>query len=105
RELAFDVLTRRTEERGFINKSFDARAETAALSAADRRLAMELTYGVVRREGTLDALLKSLVRRPQKQVEAELWTLLRLGAYQLVFLPGIPVHAAVHETVELAKRF
>lgn len=105
RELALDVLTRRTHERGFVNKLFDARAEAVALSGADRRLAMELTYGVVRREATLDALLKSLVKRPQKQVEAELWTLLRLGAYQLAFLPGIPNHAAVHETVELAKRW
>jgi 16S rRNA (cytosine967-C5)-methyltransferase len=28
---------------------------------------------------------------------------LRLGAYQLLFVPGMPTHAAVHETVELVR--
>ena len=28
---------------------------------------------------------------------------LRLGAYQLLFMPGMPAHAAVHETVELVR--
>jgi 16S rRNA (cytosine967-C5)-methyltransferase len=36
-------------------------------------------------------------------IEPGLWTLLRMGAYQLVFL-NMPPHAAVHETVELARR-
>jgi 16S rRNA (cytosine967-C5)-methyltransferase len=33
-----------------------------------------------------------------------LWTILRLGVYQIMMLYGIPAHAAVHETVELCKR-
>ena len=34
------------------------------LSPADRRLATQLAYGVLRRRGTLDALLRPLVNRP-----------------------------------------
>jgi 16S rRNA (cytosine967-C5)-methyltransferase len=88
----------------FVSKRLDARLNQTRLSGLERRLAMELVYGVVRRSATLDALLRPHVRRQQHQVEASLWVLLRLGAYQLVFLPSIPTHAAVHATVQLAKR-
>ena len=71
-------------------------------SVQDRRLATELTYGVVRREATLDAIIEAFVSRGRASVEPELWCLLRLGAYQLVFLSGVPTHAAVNETVALA---
>lgn len=73
------------------------------LTPSDRRLATELVHGVVRRRRTLDALLRLHVKRPREQVENELWTILQLGAYQLVFLGGVPAHAAVHETVELTR--
>lgn len=74
------------------------------LPAGERGLAMELACGVVRRQATLDAILKTLIARPVDQVEPALWTILRIGVYQIVMLDGIPPHAAVHETVELCKR-
>jgi 16S rRNA (cytosine967-C5)-methyltransferase len=77
--------------------------DDAPNSALERRLAVELTNGVVRREATLDALLRPHVQRPRHQIEGELWTLLQLGTYQLVFLNSIPAYAAVNETVALAK--
>ena len=43
-------------------------------------------------------------RGPVDQVEAALWSILRIGVYQILLLDGIPAHAAVHETVDLCKR-
>ena len=74
------------------------------LSPQDRRLATELTYGVVRRRATLDAVLACFLSRPRENIEDGLWRLLQLGTYQLVLLSGIPPHAAVSETVLLAKQ-
>ena len=74
----------------------------SSLAAADRRLATHLAYGVLRRRGTLDALLRPLVARQPHQVEPWLWDILRLGAFQLALLTHIPPHAALYETVELA---
>jgi 16S rRNA (cytosine967-C5)-methyltransferase len=76
-----------------------------ALSAADRRLATHLAYGVLRRRATLHALLAPLVNRPLTQVEPWLLDALCLGAYQLLLLTQVPPHAALHETVELAAQF
>jgi len=73
------------------------------LSSQERGLTTELTLGVARRQRTLDEILERFVSRGQSSVEPELWCLLRLGAYQIVFLRGIPLHAAVNETVALCK--
>ncbi len=104
RELAFVVLCRGIEDTEFAAQRLEQAAADQVVTPADRRLAMELIYGTIRRLATLDTILKGFVRRGQQQVEPELWMILRLGAYQLVLLDGIPPHAAVHETVELARR-
>ena len=71
------------------------------MSAADRGLCQELVYGVVRWQATLDWLIdRKTEGREQKPA---LRNLLRLGLYQIFWLDRIPDHAAVHETVELAK--
>ena len=73
------------------------------LSAADRGLANELSFGVIRRRETLEALLRPQLKRPPQSIESPLWTLLQLGAYQLLFFASSSQHAAVHETVELTR--
>jgi len=104
RELAFVVLCRGIDEIEFASKRLEQAAADQVVSPADRRLAMELIYGTIRRQATLDAIIKPFVRRGQADVETDLWMILRLGAYQLVLLDGIPPHAALNETVELCKR-
>ena len=72
------------------------------LSPPDRHLCQELVYGIVRWQATLDWLIaRKTAGRTQKPV---LQNLLRLGLYQIFWLDRIPDHAAVHETVELARQ-
>ncbi|WP_157605078.1 16S rRNA (cytosine(967)-C(5))-methyltransferase RsmB [Schlesneria paludicola] len=104
REAALRVLEKHRVTGMWVGDLLDQLFRESALPASERGLATELACGVVRRQGTLDAILKTLVARPADQVEVSLWTILRLGVYQIVMLDGIPSHAAVHETVELCKR-
>ncbi|MFO0778981.1 MAG: 16S rRNA (cytosine(967)-C(5))-methyltransferase RsmB [Nitrospira sp.] len=69
----------------------------------DRSLIMELVYGVLRRQETLDWRLSAVLTKPLHRLPAMIQVLLRIGAYQLLFLDRIPASAAVHEAVELAK--
>lgn len=72
------------------------------MKPADRALCQELVYGVVRRRATLDWLIAR--KTDGREQKSGLQNLLRLGLYQIFWLDRIPPHAAVHETVELAKR-
>ncbi len=105
RSLALDVLLECRTRDVFIQEILDQGLSRAALSPADRRLATQLAYGVLRRRGTLDALLRPLIQREPHKVEAWLLDALRLGAFQLALLTHIPPHAALNETVELAALF
>ena len=107
RQVAADVLHRSRARDGFASELIDdAFGGTGGLrpplSAQDRRFVTQLVFGVIRRSGTLDALLKPFVNLPLHAVQPRVWDILRLGAFQLTFLTHVPKHAAVNETVELA---
>jgi 16S rRNA (cytosine967-C5)-methyltransferase len=102
REIAARVLQRRQAGDDFTETLLERALEGARLSTADRGLCQELVYGAVRWQATLDWLIAQKTHgRTQK---AALQNLLRLGLYQIFWLDRIPDHAAVHESVELAKR-
>jgi 16S rRNA (cytosine967-C5)-methyltransferase len=102
RQIAAHILGQRRANGEFTEKLLEATLATSNLASADRRLCQELVYGVVRWQSTLDWLIaRNTSGREQKPA---LQNLLRLGLYQIFWLDRIPDHAAVHETVELAKR-
>ncbi|HEX4589562.1 MAG TPA: transcription antitermination factor NusB, partial [Gemmataceae bacterium] len=101
RELALRVLLDRRE---FARERLDDELRQTPLSQADRGLATELVYGTLRRRGSLDALIAAHTDRPPDRIQAAVGEILRLGAYQLVYLSHVPPHAAINETVELTKR-
>ena len=101
REIAVRVLQPRAPGE-FIEPMLDAALTQTELSPADRHLCQELVYGIVRWQATLDWLIERKTRN--RPASALLLNLLRLGLYQIFWLDRIPNHAAVHETVESAKR-
>ncbi len=77
-------------------------AAGAGLSPADRRLLSGLVFGVIRHRRLLDHLVDRFLEKPGR-LPAAARDILRLGALQIQFLDRIPVRAAVHTSVELAK--
>lgn len=72
------------------------------MSAPDRGLCHEIVYGCVRWQATLDWLIARKTNGREQKIALQ--NLLRTGLYQIFWLDKIPAHAAVHETVEIAKR-
>ncbi len=95
------MLLQRESARGYVETLLERELAHAQLAPADRGLAQELAYGVVRWQAPLDWLIAR--KTAGKQQKATLRVLLRLGLYQMFFLSRIPDHAAVNETVELAR--
>ncbi len=103
RRLAFEALLAFETRRAFVGNVLEDLFRDKNPAGQERGFATELACGSVRRMITLDLLIETCVTRPREAIEDGLWTLLRLGAYQLLFMPGLAAHAAVHETVELAN--
>jgi 16S rRNA (cytosine967-C5)-methyltransferase len=102
RVAAFRVLRRVFEDGAYADRAL--RSEEAALDDRDRALARRLAYGAVQRKRTLDHAIETLGRRPVRKLDAAVVAALRLGAYQVAFMDGVPRYAAVNESVELVRR-
>jgi 16S rRNA (cytosine967-C5)-methyltransferase len=101
REIALLVLQLRQGGQ-FVEHVLESRLDQSRLDLRDRNLCQELVYGTVRWKATLDWLIgRKTEGRTQNPM---LQNLLRLGLYQIFWLERIPNHAAVNETVELAKQ-
>ncbi|HEY5346139.1 MAG TPA: 16S rRNA (cytosine(967)-C(5))-methyltransferase RsmB [Verrucomicrobiae bacterium] len=103
RQIAARILSQRLNNGEFTENLLETALATARLSPADRGLCHELVCGVVRWQATLDRLIARKTT-PGREPRPALVNLLRLGLYQIFWLDRIPPHAAVHETVEQAKR-
>jgi 16S rRNA (cytosine967-C5)-methyltransferase len=101
RRAAYDVVLRVFEDDAYADRAFAGAAD--GLDARDRALAQQIAYGTVQRVRTLDHAIETLGRRPVRKLDPPVKAALRLGAYQLAYLGGIPAHAAVNESVELVR--
>lgn len=102
RRAAYDVLRRVFEEEAYADRAL--RTASQGLDDRDRALARQLAFGAVQRARTLDHAIEALGKRPVRKLDAPVLAALRLGAYQLGWLDGIPRYAAVNESVELVRR-
>ncbi len=101
RAVALRVI-QRVGEGAYADRAFAAEARRARLDARERAFGMRLAYGAVQRSRTLDWMIDRVVDRPSG-LEAPVREVLRLGAYQLVFLDGVAVPAAVDQSVRQAR--
>ena len=74
-----------------------------ALEPRDRAWVWELVMGVQRARGRIDWLLARHVKRGLDALQPDVLDVLRLGAYQLLHMGGVPTYAAISESVELAR--
>lgn len=103
RETAVVVLARVDAGGSFATLLLHSALDRARLSEADAGLAYELVLGVLRHRARVDWTLAGVLRRPLASLTHRIRAVLRSGAYQLLFLPRIPAHAAVDEAVTLAR--
>jgi len=103
RRVAATVLRRVEREGAYADRALAAEATRAGLDARERAFATRLAYGAVQRRRTLDHVIAVCAGRPVEQLDQPVRDALRLGVLQLLFLDGVAPHAAVDQSVELAK--
>ncbi len=104
REAALRVLHAVETRNAFSDRLLDgAHGETR--DPRDEALLHELVKGTLRWRGRLDWALDPLVHIGLHKLTPWIRNVLRLGAYQLLFLDRVPAHAAVDEAVKLAHEY
>ena len=102
RRAAYEVVRRVFEQEAYADRALVTAA--ASLAERDRALAQRIAFGTVQRVRALDHAIETLGRRPVRKLDPPVLASLRIGAYQLAYLDGVPAHAAVNESVELVRR-
>ena len=104
RTLAYQILLHLEQKASHPDRLIRTALERhSLLDERDRALLTELVYGVVRWQGRLDWHIDELSRTRPGKIAPAVRVLLRLALYQILFLDRIPDHAAVNDTVDIAK--
>jgi 16S rRNA (cytosine967-C5)-methyltransferase len=79
-------------------------AKSTQLESRDAGLASDIVFGTLRRRGELDAAIGKYSKRAVDKLDPAVRIALQMALYQIRFLDRVPGHAAVNDSVELARR-
>ena len=101
--LAAYTAMREVADGAYANLALPKLLREKAIRGRDAGFATELVYGATRLSGLYDAVIASAAGRPVDKIDSNVLDTLRLGAHQLLGM-RVPSHAAVDETVALARQ-
>ena len=103
RETALFALQKVNLGDGYSNIVLDEALTKSELTVQDKAFATALFYGVLERKITLDYCIDKFLQKKSKlpQITREI---LRIGAYQILFMDRVPDSAAINEAVEGIKK-
>ncbi|MDP3486387.1 MAG: transcription antitermination factor NusB, partial [Bacillota bacterium] len=101
---ALRVLMSVDKNKAYANLALPKDSEQG-LSGVDKALLIQLVYGTLSHQITLDYVLNQHLKQPLDTMPIPVRNILRLGAFQLLFLDRVPPRAAVDESVKLAHKF
>jgi 16S rRNA (cytosine967-C5)-methyltransferase len=105
REAALRILHAVDTRSAFSDRLLDGAHARPGADPRDRALLHELVKGTLRWRARLDAALDARVHVGLANTQPWIRNILRLGAYQILFLDRVPAHAAVDESVKLAHKY
>ena len=103
RETALRVLISCRNNRAWVDAALNAQLTRDGLRGPEAALCSRISYGVMQNQLLLDFYLSAYCTQKLDHLQPPLQEILRLGAYQILFLEKVPDSAAVNESVKLAK--
>ncbi len=105
RKIALNILTQTEQKDAYLNLVFEEVLKSEKLSSADVGFVKELVFGVFRNKIFLDYIIRKNSSLRLKKIDPKILNILRCGTFQLLFMDKVPNHAAVDESVKLAKKY
>lgn len=103
RATALRVLVSCRSNGAWADAALKAQLSRDGLSGPDAALCSRIVYGVMQNQILLDFYISAYCSQKPDHLQPPLLEILRIGAYQILFLDKIPDSAAVNTSVELAK--
>lgn len=108
RTLAFDivygVMEQQKQSDGLFHALVEADGGRKSFSGQEKAFLRRLSYGTVERIIYLDAVIDRYASIPVRKMKPAVLTVLRLGAYELLYMDTVPAAATCNEMVSLAKK-
>jgi 16S rRNA (cytosine967-C5)-methyltransferase len=104
REIAASILSAVDSRSAFSDRLLSSYLKEVELSPEDRGLLTYLVKGTLRWRGRLDWVLSSVLNTELAELPTWIRNVLRLGAFQILFMDRIPPSAATNESVKLARK-
>ena len=104
RDTALEVLLSVSGANAWSDGSLKRTIAKNGLDSRDAALASRIAYGVIQNRAYLDYYITLWCSQPAHKLEPLIANILRIGAYQILFMDKIPHRAAVNEAVEMTKR-
>lgn len=105
REAALKILYEVNEKGAYSNIALNKHFASREFGDLDRAFITELVYGVVKWKLRLDKTIEACSNIKLKKLSPWIINILRLGAYQLLYMSKVPASAACNESVRLAGRY
>lgn len=105
RETALRILYDINQKGAYSNISINKYLDKNDLRDIDRGFITELVYGTVKWKLSLDWVIQQFSRVKFKKISPWILNIMRLGAYQLLYMDRVPASAACNESVKLAKKY
>lgn len=104
RDTALEVLLSVSNANAWSDGSLKRTIAKNGLDSRDAALCSRIAYGVIQNRMYLDYYISLWCTQRAERLEPLILNILRIGAYQILFMDKIPHRAAVNEAVEMAKR-
>jgi 16S rRNA (cytosine967-C5)-methyltransferase len=105
REMALHILHSTDTKRVFSDKLLESTLSRSHLDKRDKDFLTMLVKGTLRRRGTLDWVLNRYIEGGVEGLPAWARNVLRLGAFQILYMDRVPPSAATNESVSLARKY
>ena len=106
RELAIQILYYMEFAKGSVGELFDVICDNFSPTKSIRAFSKDLVYGVRENLDNLDKLIrKSSKNWRLERMSAVDRSILRLGAFEILYKKDIPPKVAIDEAIELGKKF
>ena len=104
RDVALDVLLGVENKKANVSDLLNDAFERCRIPPAERAMATEIAFGVIRRKLTLDSIIAHLSHTEFQRLHPTLVCILRISLYQMLHLDKVPDYAAVNEAVKQTQK-